>query len=88
MHEEIIIRDREELFYLLSEAAEFEHTVMCSYLYTAWTLTGRTVLRTENARLCRCGGSGSKPLCDGTHARIGFRTETPTSETLGGRPAT
>jgi CDGSH-type Zn-finger protein len=50
--------------------------------------TGRTVLRTENARLCRCGGSGSKPLCDGTHARIGFRTETPTSETLGGRPTT
>jgi CDGSH-type Zn-finger protein/uncharacterized Fe-S cluster protein YjdI len=38
MHEQIIIRDREELFYLLSEAAEFEHSVMCSYLYTMWTL--------------------------------------------------
>ncbi|HKT20323.1 MAG TPA: ferritin-like domain-containing protein [Stellaceae bacterium] len=39
--------------------------------------TGRTVFRTENVRLCRCGGSGNKPFCDGTHARIGFRSETP-----------
>jgi CDGSH-type Zn-finger protein/uncharacterized Fe-S cluster protein YjdI len=37
--------------------------------------TGRTVLRTQSARLCRCGGSASKPFCDGTHARIGFRSE-------------
>jgi CDGSH-type Zn-finger protein/uncharacterized Fe-S cluster protein YjdI len=36
--------------------------------------TGRTVTRTENVRLCRCGGSSNKPFCDGTHARIGFRS--------------
>ena len=37
--------------------------------------TGRTVLRTTSVRLCRCGASGRKPFCDGSHARIGFRSE-------------
>ncbi|HEX3482175.1 MAG TPA: ferritin-like domain-containing protein [Kofleriaceae bacterium] len=35
--------------------------------------TGRTVDRVSSARLCRCGGSSTKPFCDGTHAKIGFR---------------
>jgi CDGSH-type Zn-finger protein/uncharacterized Fe-S cluster protein YjdI len=39
--------------------------------------TGRTVLRTQSVRLCRCGASDKKPLCDGSHARIGFRSEQP-----------
>jgi CDGSH-type Zn-finger protein/uncharacterized Fe-S cluster protein YjdI len=37
--------------------------------------TGRTVFRTQSVRLCRCGGSANRPFCDGTHARIGFRSQ-------------
>ena len=36
--------------------------------------TGRRVACVTQARLCRCGGSATKPFCDGTHARIGFRS--------------
>jgi CDGSH-type Zn-finger protein/uncharacterized Fe-S cluster protein YjdI len=37
--------------------------------------TGRTVRRIERAALCRCGQSSEKPFCDGTHAKVGFKTE-------------
>ena len=36
--------------------------------------TGRVVARVQAARLCRCGASGNKPFCDGSHARVGFRS--------------
>ena len=36
--------------------------------------TGRVVARQEAARLCRCGHSNTKPFCDGTHAKVGFRS--------------
>ena len=36
--------------------------------------TGRVVARVTSTYLCRCGGSANKPFCDGTHAKIGFRT--------------
>ncbi|HEY3667302.1 MAG TPA: CDGSH iron-sulfur domain-containing protein, partial [Polyangiaceae bacterium] len=44
--------------------------------------TGRVVARVQQARLCRCGGSANKPFCDGTHARIGFKSE-PAPEDAG-----
>ena len=27
----------------------------------------------ETVALCRCGGSTTKPFCDGTHSRAGFQ---------------
>ncbi|HWQ38227.1 MAG TPA: CDGSH iron-sulfur domain-containing protein [Burkholderiales bacterium] len=34
---------------------------------------GTLLRKTAEAWLCRCGGSSSKPFCDGTHAKAGFR---------------
>ncbi len=36
--------------------------------------TGRAVSRKTSTALCRCGESKNKPFCDGTHAKIGFKT--------------
>ncbi|MEA2457936.1 MAG: hypothetical protein QOC95_908 [Thermoleophilaceae bacterium] len=29
--------------------------------------------RGEVIALCRCGGSTTKPFCDGTHSKVGFQ---------------
>lgn len=36
---------------------------------------GNRLLRDTRVALCRCGASENKPLCDGRHARSGFRDE-------------
>jgi CDGSH-type Zn-finger protein len=36
---------------------------------------GRPLETRNRMTLCRCGRSGNKPLCDGTHREIGFREE-------------
>lgn len=43
-------------------------------IYDAWgkpfDLSGRKVIS-----LCRCGHSGNKPFCDGSHRAAGFQSE-------------
>ncbi|HEV2583467.1 MAG TPA: hypothetical protein VGT44_21585, partial [Ktedonobacteraceae bacterium] len=34
----IVIEDREELIFMLSEAAALEHMIMCEYLFAAFSL--------------------------------------------------
>ena len=36
------VNDREQLIYLLTEAAEIEHGLMCTYLYAGWSLKRAT----------------------------------------------
>ncbi len=36
--------------------------------------TGRVVARVQTAMLCRCGGSKTKPFCDGAHLKNGFKS--------------
>jgi CDGSH-type Zn-finger protein len=48
----------------------------------AWR-EGEAIRHRETYQLCRCGASGTKPLCDGSHSRIGFDgTETASRDSL------
>jgi len=40
----------------------------------------------EPVALCRCGGSSTKPFCDGTHSRIGFEAAERAVADAGGEP--
>ena len=42
-------------------------------------------LERETVALCRCGGSTTKPFCDGTHSKVGFEAaERAVQQTEGG----
>ncbi len=43
--------------------------------YTLVDPNGNEIPQAKRA-LCRCGGSTTKPFCDGTHSKIGFQAAT------------
>ncbi len=46
--------------------------------FTITTADGKELtIEGKQTALCRCGSSGKKPFCDGTHKRVGFTSQTP-----------
>jgi CDGSH-type Zn-finger protein len=41
---------------------------------------GQLIREDTRLALCRCGASENKPFCDGSHRRIGFRTDSAVAD--------
>lgn len=50
----IVIEDREELIYMLSEAASLEHMIMCQYLFAAFSVKRDVSAGVTEAQLDWC----------------------------------
>ena len=73
------------LVYRLESGEEIEPDLPCQIAVTNdgpyWVTGGIPIELSDGSKLearnrvtlCRCGHSGNKPLCDGTHTEIGFR---------------
>lgn len=61
----LTIRARENGPYLVT--GDLSELSLTDAAGNPYDLTGKL-----NVALCRCGGSTTKPFCDGTHSRIGF----------------
>jgi CDGSH-type Zn-finger protein len=62
-------------YYLLNEFTPKEIPNICNS-------KGGPCLTIPGVALCRCGGSGNKPFCDGTHGKIGFSDKKETDGSL------
>jgi CDGSH-type Zn-finger protein len=67
----VVLRDGPYLVYGDIPLSRKKKIVSESNDALTWQKT-ETIETEETYALCRCGQSGSKPFCDGTHARIGF----------------
>jgi CDGSH-type Zn-finger protein len=49
--------------------------LLCTGDIAVYAADGRLLERSDNLVLCRCGHSGNKPFCDGSHRDSGFRDD-------------
>lgn len=47
--------------------------LLCTGDIAVYAADGRLLERSADLVLCRCGQSGNKPFCDGSHKDAGFR---------------